>query len=251
MTNATTQPIRLHPSRMLITAIVAVFDLFRVAAIAQGLSPGWFFVGIEKLKLVSAVQLATRAAAAALTFVLVDGPGDAWVVLALTAGAAIASYLFGTLLLHRLVGVVLPVWTAIGAADGAVAGAVDVPAGRIAAVTVLGLLVVLALVVGLVLTRRAALAWPLALAALALALVVAVYPLLATAARAVQQGREFIPWVSDLVARFTRHDRAAEIAKEAYQSGRTVREVARAKGVLPDDELDKVLDPEGMTRPGA
>ncbi|GAA1845505.1 hypothetical protein ACFFOM_11425 [Microlunatus capsulatus] len=102
-----------------------------------------------------------------------------------------------------LVGVVLPVWTAIGAADGAVAGAVDVPAGRIAAVTVLGLLVVLALAVGLVLTRRAALAWPLALAALALALVVAVYPLLATAARAVQQGREFIPWVSDLVVRFT------------------------------------------------
>ena len=45
------------------------------------------------------------------------------------------------------------------------------------------------------------------------------------------------------------YDSAAAIAKEAYASGSTVREVAREKGVLPDDELDRVLDPLSMTRP--
>ena len=36
MTSATIQPIRLQPSRMLITAMAAVFVLLRVAAIAHG-----------------------------------------------------------------------------------------------------------------------------------------------------------------------------------------------------------------------
>ncbi len=45
------------------------------------------------------------------------------------------------------------------------------------------------------------------------------------------------------------YDEAASIAKEAYASGSTVREVAIKKGVLPERELDKVLDPMSMTRP--
>jgi fumarate hydratase class II len=47
------------------------------------------------------------------------------------------------------------------------------------------------------------------------------------------------------------YDNAAAIAKEAYASGRTVREVAREKGVLSDEELDRVLDPLSMTRPAS
>lgn len=46
------------------------------------------------------------------------------------------------------------------------------------------------------------------------------------------------------------YDRAAEIAKEAYQSGRTVREVAGEKKVLSDEELQRVLDPGSMTEGG-
>jgi len=53
------------------------------------------------------------------------------------------------------------------------------------------------------------------------------------------------------LAKVIGYDRAAQIAKEAYQTGRTVREIAREKGVLPEDELAKVLDPESMTRPSA
>ena len=45
------------------------------------------------------------------------------------------------------------------------------------------------------------------------------------------------------------YDAAAAISKEAFASGRTVREVAREKQVLPDDELDRLLDPRSMTQP--
>ena len=38
------------------------------------------------------------------------------------------------------------------------------------------------------------------------------------------------------------YEGAADIAKEAYRSGRTVREVAEEQQVLPDEELQRVLD---------
>jgi len=47
------------------------------------------------------------------------------------------------------------------------------------------------------------------------------------------------------------YDEAAAIAKEAYATGRTVRQVAEAKRVLPKNQLDALLDPRAMTEPGA
>ena len=46
------------------------------------------------------------------------------------------------------------------------------------------------------------------------------------------------------------YDRAAQIAKRAYETGRTVREVAREEQVLSEAELDRLLDPRPMTEPG-
>jgi fumarate hydratase class II len=46
------------------------------------------------------------------------------------------------------------------------------------------------------------------------------------------------------------YDAAAQIAKDAFREGRTAREVARERGVLPEDELDRVLDARAMTEPG-
>ena len=46
------------------------------------------------------------------------------------------------------------------------------------------------------------------------------------------------------------YDQAADISKEAYQSGRTVRSVAEERDILTTDKLDKVLDPYSMTEPG-
>ncbi len=46
------------------------------------------------------------------------------------------------------------------------------------------------------------------------------------------------------------YDQAAAIAKEAFATGRTVREVALAKEALPADELAELLDPFSQTEPG-
>ena len=45
------------------------------------------------------------------------------------------------------------------------------------------------------------------------------------------------------------YDQAAAISKEAYASGKTVRQVALEKEILPEAELTRLLDPESMTRP--
>ncbi len=44
------------------------------------------------------------------------------------------------------------------------------------------------------------------------------------------------------------YDKAAELAHEAYQSGKTVREVVKAAGILPDEEVDRLMDPGSMIR---
>ncbi|WP_435068323.1 class II fumarate hydratase [Haloplanus sp. C73] len=46
------------------------------------------------------------------------------------------------------------------------------------------------------------------------------------------------------------YDKASEVAKTALKEGKTVREVAVAKGYLTEAEADDVLDPERMTHRG-
>ena len=46
------------------------------------------------------------------------------------------------------------------------------------------------------------------------------------------------------------YDAAADISKVAYKTGRTVREVAREKTNLSEEELNRILDPAAMTKPG-
>jgi fumarate hydratase, class II len=45
------------------------------------------------------------------------------------------------------------------------------------------------------------------------------------------------------------YEKAAEFAKEAFDSGKTIRELCRERKVLPDAELDHALDPWKMTEP--
>ena len=47
------------------------------------------------------------------------------------------------------------------------------------------------------------------------------------------------------------YDAAAEIAKEAGKSGKTIRDVARERTHLSEEELDRILDPERMVEPSA
>jgi fumarate hydratase class II len=46
------------------------------------------------------------------------------------------------------------------------------------------------------------------------------------------------------------YDAAAAIAKESYTTGKTVREIARARKVLSEEALTRILDPLRMTEPG-
>jgi fumarate hydratase class II len=46
------------------------------------------------------------------------------------------------------------------------------------------------------------------------------------------------------------YEAAAKIAKEALDTGRTIREIARQRTSLTPEELDRLLDPAAMTKPG-
>ena len=46
------------------------------------------------------------------------------------------------------------------------------------------------------------------------------------------------------------YDAAAAIAKESYRTGKTVREIALEKKILPPVRLNEILDPMRMTKPG-
>ncbi len=77
------------------------------------------------------------------------------------------------------------------------------------------------------------------------------------AARGMEANREraasFVEWSLAMVtslAPVVGYDRAAEIAHEAVEKGKTVRQVCLEDGVLPEAELDALLDPRAMTEPG-
>jgi fumarate hydratase class II len=46
------------------------------------------------------------------------------------------------------------------------------------------------------------------------------------------------------------YEKAAELVKEAYRAGETVREVAREKSGIPEERLNELLDPERQAGPG-
>ncbi len=43
---------------------------------------------------------------------------------------------------------------------------------------------------------------------------------------------------------------AAKAAKEAYKTGKTVRQIAKEHKLLPEKQLEKLMDPWRMTKPG-
>ena len=45
------------------------------------------------------------------------------------------------------------------------------------------------------------------------------------------------------------YDKASKLAKQAFETGQTIRELCRQQGVLPDNTLNEALDPMSMTEP--
>lgn len=101
-----------------------------------------------------------------------------------------------------VVGVLLPVLTLIGAADGGTAGALDVPVGSIVAAIAIGYVLALVVLLLIVKVRNGALAWVLGVAAVISTLVVSLWPLVAVAIAGVDQVQDLIPFIQDLVTRF-------------------------------------------------
>jgi PST family polysaccharide transporter len=87
-------PMRRHPE---------LLAMAWVAAVATGLTPNWFFVGMEDPRRIALIQLGFRVLGAALTFAFVDGPNDAWIVMALFTGSALAGWAAADILMYRRV----------------------------------------------------------------------------------------------------------------------------------------------------
>jgi fumarate hydratase class II len=49
---------------------------------------------------------------------------------------------------------------------------------------------------------------------------------------------------------FIGYEKASKLAKEAFKSGKTIRELCTEQNILPPDQLAKALDPYSMTEPG-
>ena len=45
------------------------------------------------------------------------------------------------------------------------------------------------------------------------------------------------------------YEQAAALAKEAFKTGKTIRELCREQGILPEATLREALDPLSMTEP--
>src|SRR5699024_1142341 len=46
------------------------------------------------------------------------------------------------------------------------------------------------------------------------------------------------------------YEKASIVAKEAYETTRSVKDVCVEKGFLTEEQIDKILEPKGMTSPG-
>ena len=71
--------------------------------------------------------------------------------------------------------------------------------------------------------------------------------------KATEKGPEMVErglMLATAIAPAVGYDAAAAIAKEASKTGRTIREVAREKTELSEDDLTRLLNPEKMTEPG-
>lgn len=70
----------------------------------------------------------------------------------------------------------------------------------------------------------------------------------------IERMNQLVEWSMSLVTPLALkigYDKAAEIAKKAVAEGKTVRQVVLELGILPKEEIDKILDPRTMLQPNA
>lgn len=78
-----------------------VFWWALVWGVGQGLFVTWYFLGVEKLQLISLIEVATRAAAVLGTFLFVHRPSDNWIVMLLLAISSAVTVIAGAAMMYR------------------------------------------------------------------------------------------------------------------------------------------------------
>ncbi len=79
-------------------------------AVSRSLAPFWYFQGMERMRLVAILNMAANSIAAACILLLVHGPGDNWMPLALRGGASVLSMAAAFGVAYRNLPFVMPAW---------------------------------------------------------------------------------------------------------------------------------------------
>lgn len=121
-----------------------------------------------------------------------------------------AARITGTVLCALVVvGVLLPVLGAIGAADAATIGVLRVPVAAIVASIAISYGVALVLLIAVFVVKNAALAWVAAVAAVIATVVGSLWPVVATAFASVHQVQDVVPFIQHLVEQITTRTRTS------------------------------------------
>ncbi len=75
---------------------------------AMGFHPFWFYLGIERVRLAVTIDVSVRTVGVGLVILLVNAPGDAWMVLALQGSATAIATVITTTLIYRTIPFELP-----------------------------------------------------------------------------------------------------------------------------------------------
>lgn len=82
-------------------------------AAAQSFSMLWYYQGVERMRLISVLDVIGRAGATAAIFIFVRHPGDAWKVLVLQGAGLLFSVIAATIFIYREIPVRLPRWSLV------------------------------------------------------------------------------------------------------------------------------------------
>lgn len=82
-------------------------------ALSQAFSMMWFFQGLERMKLVAALDFSAKALATAGIFAIVRMPTDGWKVLVLQGSGACVSFSVGMVIAYRRVHFRIPTWSTV------------------------------------------------------------------------------------------------------------------------------------------
>ena len=93
---------------------LALFWASTIWGVCQGINMLWFFQGLERMRLASALEIAGKLLATLSVFVLVHNPEDGWKVMAAQCVGCVVSHGVTVILAYREVGFQWPTFASVG-----------------------------------------------------------------------------------------------------------------------------------------